>query len=85
MQPRVIVLHRLVSGSIQQPNGSKRRRLKSRPTERDRLLKELDMDMNEPNVPEESNPLNWWRDTYSKYPSVLAARDVAYIDLLHRQ
>ena len=28
------------------------------------------MYMNEPNVPEDSNPLNWWRDNYSKYPSV---------------
>ena len=26
--------------------------------------------MNEPNVPEDSNSLNWWRDNYSKYPSV---------------
>ena len=28
------------------------------------------MYMNEPNLPEDSNPLNWWRDNYSKYPSV---------------
>ena len=28
------------------------------------------MYINEPNVPEDSNPLNWWRDNYSKYPSV---------------
>ena len=57
--------------------GSKRRRLKKRVSQVDlrnvtawRLLGELDMYMNEPNVPEDSNPLNWWRDNYSKYPSV---------------
>ena len=66
-----------IESRLHDVTGSKRRSLKKRVSHLDirnviawRLLGELDMYMNKPNVPEDSNPLNWWRDNYSKYPSV---------------
>jgi len=41
-------------------------RFANRPAERDRLAAELDLYMDEPNVLENSNPLNWWRANCSK-------------------
>lgn len=40
------------------------------PTNRDRLFKELEQYLAEPNAPETSNPLDWWRNYQSKYPSI---------------
>lgn len=52
----------------------------NRSTEQDLLTKELDSYLEEPNVPEEINPLSWWRTNKSKYPSVaLVAR--AYLGI----
>lgn len=52
-------------------------RLSTRPTDRERLSKELDDYMNEANEPEDCNPLDWWSRSTSmvRFPTVaLVAR-----------
>lgn len=47
----------------------------SRPTDRERLSKELNDYMNEANEPEDCNPLDWWSTNLVRFPSVaLVAR-----------
>lgn len=42
----------------------------TRLTDRERLVKELDSFLDEPNEAEDSNPLKWWQTNQSKYPTV---------------
>jgi hypothetical protein len=37
---------------------------------RDKLVKEMDMYMEEPNITEHENPFTWWAANSSKYPNV---------------
>jgi hypothetical protein len=48
----------------------------NRPTLSDRLSKELDSYLAEPNEEETSNPLSWWCSHQSQYPSVAAVAKV---------
>lgn len=48
----------------------------TRLTDRERLAKELDSFLDEPNEAEDSNPLKWWQINQSKYPTVAAVARV---------
>ena len=47
-------------------------RITSRPTGRDKLCKELDDYMHEPNELENSNSFNWWSVNKARFPNVAA-------------
>jgi hypothetical protein len=42
----------------------------TKPSDREKLTKELDEYLNEPNEPEDSNPYLWWNSNQAKYPTI---------------